>query len=139
VLTITVPAGALAEPMALAYTTLNAVATAPEGLGWTGYSWRLDLYRRDGTAAGTFALPIEMVLGYRVEDLDGMEEGMLSLQQAQAGGWTEEGISVSLRDLEAHQLGAGVSTPGSWALFAPATEVTTTYYTYLPIVQRGVH
>ncbi len=139
ILTITVPAGAVVEPMALVYTTLDEVSSVPQDLVWTGYSWRLDLYRRDGTMVGSFALPVEMVLGYQIEDLAGLEEGMLSLQRSEASGWTEDGVGVSLRDLSEHQLGVSVSTLGRWALFAPETAVTTTYYTYLPIVQRAIH
>lgn len=136
-ITVTVPAGAVPYPTALALAPLAEPADAPDGLLFAGRSFALDAYRDSVLLEGfAFDTPVTMTLTYTDDQVAGVDEGTLALYVREGTAWVDAATTCAppssyLREPDANRLTVPICHLSEYALFGEAS-----YKAFLPLVMR---
>lgn len=140
-LTVTVPAGAVSEPVTLVAIPAEDPATTPGTLSFAGQAFTLQAYRDDLLVEGlAFDPPVKVSVTYTDNQIAGLDEASLALYVWEDPAWVDAATtctppSVYLREPELNRLSVDICHLSEYALFGAPTDPYP-FKVYLPLVKR---
>ena len=132
-ITLTVPAGAVSQPMTLVFRSISNSHPTPDGWLFAGHAFALDAYIGSVLQTGiTFSPPLTLTLDYAEGDVTGINEDTLNLRYWDGSAWASDGISVATRDTARNRLTLTLGHLTEFALFGQSKG----FSVYLPLVLK---
>jgi hypothetical protein len=129
---VTFQPGAVTEPVTVTFSVVySPSAPPPASYAFAGKALALEaVYVSDGQPLITFDEPVTITISYAADGLHGQDENTLELRHWNGSAWSDEGVTIEVRDQVNDRLAATITHLTEFSLFGK-------YRLYLPAVWKA--